>query len=325
MRKRLSSLLVVVFALVALSCGQVITPAPTDTPVVALPSATPTATDTPRPTFTLVPMTPMPTFTPTATPTPVLYTVKPGDTLLAIAAQFGVSVRSIQEANGIIDPHRLQLGQVLIIPAPQDESPVSSPPTPTPLPLEVQKVSFQRTPVEGLWALGEVYNPGTVPVTNVFVQVILLDREGQPLAAAGGYLQLDVVPPRQAVAFAVHFTDPPAHFAQYQVSVLSGVPYTPEMGYHFDLLVSDMRGEVLSATTYRVSGQLRNAGDNDAVHVRVLVIGYDDQGRVVAVRQAPLDVAILRAAAITPFQVDLIMKDSPVVTYAVRAQGQLPP
>lgn len=322
--KKLSSLLVVVFALLTISCGHVITPAPTATPMAALPSATPTATNTPRPTFTLMPMTPLPTFTPTLTPTPVLYTVKPGDTLLAIAARFGISVRSIQEANGIIDPHRLQLGQVLIIPAPQDESPESSPPTPTPLPLEVQKVNFQRTPVEGLWTLGEVYNPGSVPVTNVFVQVTLLNEEGQPLAAEGSYLQLDVVPPRQAVAFAVHFTDPPARFAQYQALALSGIPYTPEMGYYFDLLVSDVRGEVLNATTYRVSGQLRNTGDSDAVHVRVLVTGYDDQGRVAAVRLAPLDVAVLRTAAITPFQVDLIMKDSPVVTHSVRAQGQLP-
>ena len=315
----------VVFALPAMSCGQIITPVPTGTPVVALPSATPTATHTPRPTFTLMPMTPVPTFTPTMTPTPVLYTVKPGDTLLAIAARFDVSVRSIQEANGIMDPHRLQLGQVLIIPAAQDEASESSLPTPTPLPLEVQKVSFQRTLVEGLWALGEVYNPGTVPVTNVFVQVTLLDEEGQPLATEGNYLQLDVVPPRQAVAFAVHFTDPPDRFAQYQALALSGVPYTPEMGYHFDLLVSDVRGEVLSATTYRVSGQLRNIGDNDATHLRVLVTGYDNQGRVVAVRQAPLEVTTLRAAAVTPFQVDLIMTDSPVVTYSVHAQGQLPP
>ncbi len=314
-----------VFALLAVSCGQIITPVPTGTPVVALPSATVTLAPISRPTFTLVPMTPIPTFTPTVTPTPVLYTVQPGDTLLAIAAQFGVSVQSIQEANGIIDPRRLQLGRVLIIPAPQDETPESSWPTPTPLPLEVQKVNFQRTPAEGLWVLGEVYNPGTMPVTNVLMQVALLDGEGQQLAAERGYLQLDVVPPRQAVAFAIHFTDPPSRFAQYQASVLSGIPYMSAMGYYFDLLVSGVRGEVLSATTYRVSGQLRNVGDSDATHVRVLVTGYDEQGRVAAVRQAPLDVTLLRATAITPFQVELIMIGSPVVTYSILAQGQLPP
>jgi len=254
-----------------------------------------------------------------------LYTVKPGDTLLAIAAQFGVSVQSIQEANGIVDPRRLQLGQVLIIPAPQDEAASLPSPTPTPLPLEVQKVNFQRTPAEGLWALGEVYNPGTIAVTNVLVQVTLLDGKGEQLAAERGYLQLDVVPPRQAVAFAIRLTAPPSQFAQYQALALSGIPYSPAMGYHLDLPVSDVRGEVLSATTYRVRGQLHNAGESDATYVRVLVTGYDEQGRVAAVRQAPLDVEILRAAAITPFQVDLTMVGSPVVTYSVHAQGQTLP
>lgn len=314
-----------ILALLALSCGQVITPMPTGTPVVVLPSATSTLTLTPRSTFTLVPVAPMPDFTPTMTPTPVLYTVRPGDTLLAIAAQFGVSVQSIQEANGIIDPRRLQLGQVLVIPTSQDEAQGFSWPTPTPLPLEVQKVNFQRTRAGGLWALGEVYNPGTISVTNVLVQMTLLDGEGQPLAAERGYLQLDVVPPRQAVAFAIHFPDPPDQFAQYQVLALSGIPYVPEMGYHLDLLVSDVRGEVLNAATYRVSGQLRNGGNNDAVHVRVLVTGYDEQGRVTVVRQAPLDITLLRAAAITSFQVELVTADSPVVTYSVRAQGQISP
>jgi LysM repeat protein len=245
--------------------------------------------------------------------------------LLAIAAQFGVSVQSIQEANGIIDPRRLQLGQVLIIPAPQDEAQELPSPTPTPLPLEVQKVNFQRTPAGGLWALGEVYNPGAVPVANVLVQVALLDGEGQQLATERGYLQLDVVPPRQSVAFAVHFIAPPPQFAQYEALALSGIPYSPAMGYYLDLLVSNVRGEVLSATIYRVSGQLLNVGDSDAANVRVLVTGYDEQGRVAAVRRAPLGVTILRTAAVTPFQVDLMMVGSPVVTYSVCAQGLLPP
>lgn len=54
--------------------------------------------------------------TPGATPTPESYIVEEGDTLGAIAAQFGVSVEAIQAANGIDDPTKLQVGQELIIP-----------------------------------------------------------------------------------------------------------------------------------------------------------------------------------------------------------------
>jgi LysM repeat protein len=42
--------------------------------------------------------------------------VQKGDTLNEIAARFGVSVRDLMELNGITDPTKLQIGQVLIIP-----------------------------------------------------------------------------------------------------------------------------------------------------------------------------------------------------------------
>lgn len=44
------------------------------------------------------------------------YTVRPGDTLGAIAASRGTSVNAICEANGIADPNEIEVGQVLTIP-----------------------------------------------------------------------------------------------------------------------------------------------------------------------------------------------------------------
>jgi LysM repeat protein len=44
------------------------------------------------------------------------YTVKAGDTLSGIGARLGVSYRSIMDANGITDPTRLKVGQVLAVP-----------------------------------------------------------------------------------------------------------------------------------------------------------------------------------------------------------------
>lgn len=44
------------------------------------------------------------------------YSVKPGDTLWFIAQKFGVTVKSISEANHISDPNKISVGQVLKIP-----------------------------------------------------------------------------------------------------------------------------------------------------------------------------------------------------------------
>jgi LysM repeat protein len=51
-----------------------------------------------------------------AAQTPVEYVVKPGDTLLAIALQFGTSAAAIQTTNDLKNPNVLQVGQTLRIP-----------------------------------------------------------------------------------------------------------------------------------------------------------------------------------------------------------------
>lgn len=51
-------------------------------------------------------------------PTPRMYEVQAGDSLVRIAEQFGVTMEALVEANGIVDPQRIQVGDVLVIPEP---------------------------------------------------------------------------------------------------------------------------------------------------------------------------------------------------------------
>lgn len=93
------------------------TPTHTSTPTL---TPTPTATATAGPTSTSTPTSvPRPTLTPTPTslpPTGFYYTVRPGDNLFRIALRFGTTIQAIAQANGIVNPRLIYVGQVLWIP-----------------------------------------------------------------------------------------------------------------------------------------------------------------------------------------------------------------
>lgn len=61
---------------------------------------------------------PAPTAVPTTAPQPQAgqYTVKPGDNLYRIATQFGTTVAALVQANNIVNPNLIFVGQVLVIP-----------------------------------------------------------------------------------------------------------------------------------------------------------------------------------------------------------------
>ena len=111
---------------------------------VAVPTSTPTGTETAIPTSTPT-RPPTPTRVPlnispligiqdqitSNSPTPDIarilptprqeqaqHTVQPGDTLGTIALQYNISLQALMDANNITDPNALEVGTVLIIPAP---------------------------------------------------------------------------------------------------------------------------------------------------------------------------------------------------------------
>ncbi len=78
------------------------------------PTATAAPTNAPAATATIAPTTPPAISIPTQTFT--TYTVQRGDSLFKIARKFGVTVRAIQNLNGIVNASRIFPGQVIKIP-----------------------------------------------------------------------------------------------------------------------------------------------------------------------------------------------------------------
>ena len=303
-------------ALVLSTCGRMITPPP--------PSPTPTIAEevrraTPRPTSTPAPFTPAPTPTPTVTPTPVIYVVQKGDTLWTIAREYGITVEALQEANAILDPRTLQIGQELIIPRIEETSAGTPTPTPTPLPLEIQGVSYYQSPAGSLWFLGEVKNGTGEGVEQVKVEVSLYDRDGELIATSSAFIPLDVIPDGGKAPFAILFAAPPPGFASYQVVVLSAVPAVPLESRYSDLIVKG-KGES-KGKFYVVSGEVRNIGRSSARAIRVVVTAYDARGRVVGVRTASPEEDVLNAGESSPFQIKFLPLGK-VASCSIQVQGR---
>jgi len=111
MHRRFAILVVVLGLVAACGGGATPTPAPTEaqTPAptdVYVPTEEPTASEAPNTTEE-----------PGATPVSgERYTVKKGDTMWAIAQEYGISLADLRAANPDVDPRTMRIGTVLVIP-----------------------------------------------------------------------------------------------------------------------------------------------------------------------------------------------------------------
>jgi LysM repeat protein len=112
MRQRLAILLATTLMVAACGGGAtptpepsaVLTPAPTD---VFAQSPAPSAVASPAPEASTAPTTPTNGST---------YTVKSGDTMWAISQKLGITLKALKDANPTVDPAKMRIGSVLIIP-----------------------------------------------------------------------------------------------------------------------------------------------------------------------------------------------------------------
>jgi len=278
-------------------CGTVLTPQPvvsSPTPTALLSVSEPSISEA-TVAVQLTPLPPTPTFTPIPSPTPVMHNVESGDTLFGIALEYGVTAEAIQEQNGMADPNALSIGQALIIPLDEPKEAETSPEvqgnlilrTPTPLPLPEPHVALYPTAVGGIWCLGEVANSTAGPITNLQVQVTLLDELGTPLVTQRTLAAADYLPPAERAPFALLFAEPPAGAVKAEVVLRRAEPIGGITAGFLPLEVSQLTGGV-SGPQYRVAGQLTNQATALVERVMVVVTLYDDAEQVLAYRQALL-------------------------------------
>lgn len=308
--------------LVLASCGQVMTLEPTATPAPT-PTLNVDVVAANAPTSTPAPYTPAPTPTFTTTPTPIVHEVGSGENLQTIARLYNVNAATLQDANGILDPRALQVGQQLIVPPPSnEESDISNAtPTPTPLPLQIENVHLGETRLGNVWVLGEVFNDSATPLEQVRVGAALLDESDSALDETSALVGLDLVDVGERAPFALLFDEALGNVAGYQVVAVSAVPAFVG-SYYLDLTVDNVEIIGERYASYSVAGTVRNIGPENAVAVQVVITAYDALDRVVAARQIVPDVNTVPTGGEVRFRDALTPVGGPIVRVEARAQGR---
>ena len=269
---------------------------------------------------------PVGTPAPDVSPTPIVHVVQPGETLVSIALDYEVDVELLQWVNGIDDPRLLRAGQQLLIPTGNEVIATPSPlllPTPTPVAAGVRGGRCYQTPVGSLQCLGEIVNTSALTITNVHVNVALVDQSGGRLRGVDAQTAADQVPPGGRAPFRVVFTTPPEGWADLSVAVARAELAGLLPANYVPIQVVETDSEQVDAH-YHVSGTVENASaELAAERVSVVVTAYDGEGFVIAVRQVDVEVEeALAPGEVAEFSILVGYHDGPPVQHSVVAQGR---
>jgi Protein kinase domain len=135
-----------------------------------------------------------------------------------------------------------------------------------------------------LWFFGEVRNDGSVARESIELRVNLLDAAGQEIASKVGYASMSYLKPGEISPFSVLFgkDDAPPSFARYVIEVRSSkADFRPGYTYRDLSVLPSPQARQDQYGFIKISGRVRNDGEQPARFVQVYAVFYDQQGRVV--------------------------------------------
>jgi LysM repeat protein len=258
-------------------------------PVTSYLPAGPTASLAPWPTSTVtrLPPTPVPSVGATIeigpTSTPFKHVVVQNETLLGIAALYGVSLDNLMAVNPGLDPFVLSIGQELLVPGPEGTPIGSLIPTSTPIPLALQPPTCYRRPSNGVWCIAGIHNPTSQDLENLVVEIRLLDASGNIVQSAQVFPPLNRLPPGETMPVAAAFPDPGPEGGSVSALVLSVIAAREaETRFHAPEIVQTADERQEGGLSWLVRGTIEaGAGNPPTNRTLVLLTAFDDDDRVV--------------------------------------------
>jgi len=305
-------------ALLLAACAPQATPAATPTATLRfLPSSTPTATPG-RPTATHAP--------PTAsgpTATPLTHFVEEGETLLEIAADYGVSLDDLLTANPGISPRLLSIGQAILIPGPEGAPVAILASTPTPMPLRFSGPACYPTLSGGLWCFAWSTNETGAPLEGVAAAISLLDDEGATLAAQTAYSPLNLIREEDLVILAAHFDSQSGQPARAAVTPVSALGLADTSRYLPAEVEASDEGPTSTGLGWTVQGEVHLGAEGEVEVSRgiVILVGFDDDDRPVGLTTWEFSGTVAPGGAV-PFHLMVFSHGARIVRATVSAEAQ---
>lgn len=230
--------------------------------------------------------------TPRPTATPFTHTIQKDETLLVIAARYGISLEMLLAANPGINPRLLSIGQQLTIPGPEGGQLIPELPTTTPVPVQLSDVGCFPRPSQGITCLATVSNPGDEPVEGVVVGFTVFASDAQAATSIVVYTPLNLLLPGGTLPVSASFSTPSDGAYTVRATLLSAIAAAhPEERYADVTLSEGARQSTAGKTSWTVSGEVEVAGPPDVeVHrLVVLAMGFDSAGAVVGFAESEID------------------------------------
>jgi LysM repeat protein len=206
------------------------------------------------------------------------YVVRPGDTLLGIALDFGVEVEQLQASNPEIDPLQLQVGQAIVIPFSRYAN--VTPSTFSPVELSLPQPTCYGLPTNTVYCLGQVVNPQTFPVEQVRVSVQIM-REGI-ITERTASVERSIVWPGQSAPYSVRF---PGEWDEGDtaLAILQTAKAVDDDNRYVRLAVEDQQVEQRIGR-YQVAFTLHNLSDTATYPVNIILMLLDTDGSMIGYR-----------------------------------------
>lgn len=219
------------------------------------------------------------------TPTPFIHMVASGETMITIAARYGVETSAVMAANPNVNPNAMSIGQKLIIPS-QSGAGIALANVP-PLPLKTGPLTCTRSRDGSLACFLQIENDQALPVESLQAKVTVGNSQTGQADEQLTSAPLNILYPGRALALSVLFTNDIPDPVQPRFEMTSAVAVQDGENRYLQTQTENLQiTREASGLTARISGEVSLLSSGlTASTVWAAGIAYDRQGIVVGLRR----------------------------------------